>query len=42
MAGALQLNLSVAANMGKDSALAHFNKCKLGVVAVSEEIYLFA
>lgn len=41
MAGTLQLNLSVAANMGKDSALAHFDKRKLSVVAVSEEIYLF-
>lgn len=39
MAGALQLNLSLAANMGKDFALAHFNECKLSVVAVSEEIY---
>lgn len=42
MAGTLQLNLSVAADMGKDSTLAHFNKRKLSVVAVSEEIYLFA
>jgi hypothetical protein len=42
MAGTLQFNLSIAADMGKDSALAHFNKRKLSVVAVSEEIYIFA
>lgn len=39
MTGTLQLNLSVAANVGEDSALAHFNKCKLSVVAVGEKIY---
>lgn len=38
IASTLQLNLSVAANMGKDFALAHFNKRKLNVVAMSEEI----
>jgi hypothetical protein len=40
MARALQLNLSIAANMGEDSALAHFNERKFSVVAVGEEVYL--
>lgn len=41
VACALQLNLSIAANMGKDIALAHFDERKFGVVAVGEEIYVF-
>lgn len=39
MAGTLQLNLSIAADMGKDSTLAHFDKRKFSVVAVGKEIY---
>jgi hypothetical protein len=33
-----QLNLSVAADVGEDVALAHFNERKLNVVAVGEEV----
>ena len=39
MASTFQLDLSVAANVGKDIALAHFNERKLDVVAVGEEVY---
>lgn len=36
--GTLELHLGVAADVGKDVALAHFDEGQLGVVAVGKEI----